>query len=80
MRPHLPAPDGTGRLSSSHDRTFVRRESTKKASSTTWAHSGMKSRVQRGSRQLNGMLEACCTIDLDQRRGVVDYDVLNQPR
>jgi len=40
--------------------------------------SGMKSRVQRGRRQLKGMLEACCTIELDQRRGVVDYDVRNQ--
>lgn len=42
--------------------------------------SGMKSRVQRGRRQLKGMLEACCTIELDQRRGVVGYDVRNQPR
>ncbi len=42
--------------------------------------SGMKSRVQRGRRQLKGMLEACCTIELDQRRGVVDYAVRNQPR
>ena len=40
--------------------------------------SGMKSRVQRGRRQLKGMLEACCTIELDQRRGVADYDVRNQ--
>jgi len=40
--------------------------------------SGMKSRVQRGRRQLKGMLEACCTIELDQRRGVVDYEVRNQ--
>ena len=37
--------------------------------------SGMKSRVQRWRRQLKGMLEACCTIELDQRRRVVDYDV-----
>jgi RNA polymerase sigma-70 factor, ECF subfamily len=37
--------------------------------------SGMKSRVQRGRRQLKGMLEACCTIELDRRRGVTDYDV-----
>ena len=42
--------------------------------------SGMKSHVQRGRRQLKGMLEACCTIELDQRRGVLDYDVRNQPR
>jgi RNA polymerase sigma-70 factor (ECF subfamily) len=40
--------------------------------------SGMKSRVQRGRRQLKGMLEACCTIELDRRRGVLDYDVRNQ--
>jgi RNA polymerase sigma-70 factor (ECF subfamily) len=40
--------------------------------------SGMKSRVQRGRRQLKGMLEACCTIELDRRRGLVDYDVRNQ--
>ena len=40
--------------------------------------SGMKSRVQRGRRQLKEMLEACCTIELDRRRGVVDYDVRNQ--
>jgi len=40
--------------------------------------SGMKSRVQRGRRQLKGMLEACCTIELERRRGVVDYDVRDQ--
>ncbi|MCG3774493.1 MAG: ECF RNA polymerase sigma factor SigR [Nitrospira sp.] len=40
--------------------------------------SGMKSRVQRGRRQLKGMLEACCTIELDQRRGVADYGVRNR--
>lgn len=40
--------------------------------------SGMKSRVQRGRRQLKEMLEACCTIELDRRRGVADYDVRNQ--
>lgn len=37
--------------------------------------SGMKSRVQRGRRQLKEMLETCCTIELDRRRGVTDYDV-----
>ncbi len=37
--------------------------------------SGMKSRVQRGRRQLREMLEACCAIALDHRRGVADYDV-----
>jgi RNA polymerase sigma-70 factor (ECF subfamily) len=40
--------------------------------------SGMKSRVQRGRRQLKGMLEACCTIELDRRRGVTDYNVRDQ--
>ncbi len=40
--------------------------------------SGMKSRVQRGRRQLKEMLEACCTIELDRRRGVADYDLRNQ--
>jgi RNA polymerase sigma-70 factor (ECF subfamily) len=40
--------------------------------------SGMKSRVQRGRRQLKGMLEACCTIELDRRRGVTDYDMRDQ--
>jgi RNA polymerase sigma-70 factor (ECF subfamily) len=40
--------------------------------------SGMKSRVQRGRRQLRAMLEACCMIALDRRRGVADYDLLDQ--
>ena len=40
--------------------------------------SGMKSRVQRGRRQLKEMLEACCTIELDRRRGVADYDLRDQ--
>ena len=40
--------------------------------------SGMKSRAQRGRRQLKEMLEACCTIELDRRRGVTDYDVRDQ--
>jgi RNA polymerase sigma-70 factor (ECF subfamily) len=40
--------------------------------------SGVKSRVQRGRRQLKGMLEACCTIELDRRCGVVDYDLRDQ--
>ena len=40
--------------------------------------SGMKSRVQRGRRQLERMLEACCTIELDRRRGVADYDLRDQ--
>ena len=40
--------------------------------------SGMKSRAQRGRRQLKEMLEACCTIELDRRRGVTDYEVRDQ--
>jgi RNA polymerase sigma-70 factor (ECF subfamily) len=40
--------------------------------------SGMKSRVQRGRRQLRAMLEACCMIALDRRRGVADYDLRDQ--
>lgn len=34
--------------------------------------SGMKSRVQRGRRQLKAMLHDCCLIQLDARRGVTD--------
>jgi len=37
--------------------------------------SGMKSRVQRGRRQLKRMLDDCCAIELDRRRGVADYTV-----
>ena len=37
--------------------------------------SGMKSRVQRGRRQLRDMLEACCVIALDRRRGVAGYEL-----
>ena len=36
--------------------------------------SGMKSRVQRGRRRLKQMLEDCCLIQLDSRRGVMDYE------
>jgi RNA polymerase sigma-70 factor (ECF subfamily) len=36
--------------------------------------SGMKSRVQRGRRQLKAVLEACCRIDLDNRGGIVGYE------
>jgi len=35
--------------------------------------SGMKSRVQRGRRELRAALEACCRIDLDQRGGISAY-------
>jgi RNA polymerase sigma-70 factor, ECF subfamily len=37
--------------------------------------SGMKSRVQRGRKQLKQMLEDCCLIQLDRRRAVMDYNV-----
>ena len=35
--------------------------------------SGMKSRVQRGRQQLKQMLTKCCVIELDRRRGIVNY-------
>lgn len=38
--------------------------------------SGMKSRVQRGRKQLKQMLDDCCLIELDRRGGVTNY----QPR
>ena len=34
---------------------------------------GMKSRVQRGRQQLRKMLDECCLIELDRRRGVVEF-------
>ena len=37
--------------------------------------SGMKSRVQRGRQQLRKMLDECCLIELDRRRGVVEFEV-----
>jgi RNA polymerase sigma-70 factor (ECF subfamily) len=40
--------------------------------------SGMKSRVQRGRKQLKQMLEACCLIQLDGRKGIAGYEVLNR--
>ncbi len=39
--------------------------------------SGMKSRVQRGRRQLKAMLHDCCLIQLDARRGVADVTLHN---
>lgn len=36
---------------------------------------GMKARVQRGRRQLKQMLDNCCLIQLDSRRGVADYQI-----
>lgn len=38
--------------------------------------SGMKSRVQRGRKQLKQMLDDCCLIELDRRGGVVEYHAL----
>jgi RNA polymerase sigma-70 factor (ECF subfamily) len=35
--------------------------------------SGMKSRVQRGRKQLKQMLEDCCVVELDRRGGIADY-------
>lgn len=35
---------------------------------------GMKSRVQRGRKQLRMLLEECCVIELDNRNGVVDFE------
>ena len=35
--------------------------------------SGMKSRVQRGRKQLKQQLDDCCLIELDRRGGVIDY-------
>jgi RNA polymerase sigma-70 factor, ECF subfamily len=35
--------------------------------------SGMKSRVQRGRRQLRAILEECCRVDLDRRGGISAY-------
>lgn len=36
---------------------------------------GLKSRVQRGRRKLKAMLEACCRIELDRRKGIAGYEV-----
>jgi RNA polymerase sigma-70 factor (ECF subfamily) len=35
--------------------------------------SGMKSRVQRGRRQLRALVEACCRVDLDRRGSIAGY-------
>lgn len=35
---------------------------------------GMKSRVQRGRQQIRKMLDECCLIELDRRRGVVGFE------
>lgn len=36
--------------------------------------SGMKSRIQRGRRQLKAVLEECCRVQLDRRGTIVAYD------
>jgi RNA polymerase sigma-70 factor, ECF subfamily len=36
---------------------------------------GMKSRVQRGRQQLRKLLDECCLIELDNRRGVAGYEL-----
>lgn len=36
--------------------------------------SGMKSRIQRGRRQLKAILEECCRVDLDRRGAIVGYE------
>jgi len=40
--------------------------------------SGMKSRVQRGRKQLKQMLDDCCLIELDRRGGVIEYQARNE--
>jgi RNA polymerase sigma-70 factor (ECF subfamily) len=40
--------------------------------------SGMKSRVQRGRKQLKQMLDDCCLIELDRRGGVIEYEARNE--
>lgn len=37
--------------------------------------SGMKSRVQRGRKQLKQLLDECCLIELDRRGGVKEFEV-----
>jgi RNA polymerase sigma-70 factor, ECF subfamily len=45
------------------------------AKQTGLSVSGMKTRVQRGRRKLKTMLLQCCEIELDNRRGVVAYQL-----
>jgi RNA polymerase sigma-70 factor (ECF subfamily) len=42
--------------------------------------SGMKSRVQRGRRQLKRKLDECCLIQLDQRHRIADYTLRDPKR
>lgn len=39
--------------------------------------SGMKSRVQRGRAKLGCLLRQCCQIELDGRRGIIDFEARN---
>jgi RNA polymerase sigma-70 factor, ECF subfamily len=41
---------------------------------------GMKSRVQRGGRELKRKLDECCLIQLDPRHGVADYTLRDSKR
>jgi RNA polymerase sigma-70 factor (ECF subfamily) len=41
--------------------------------------SGMKSRVQRARRELKGLLEQCCTIKVDERGAISDYQRTTGP-
>jgi len=36
--------------------------------------SGMKARVQRGRGKLKDVIDDCCSVELDRRRGLVDYE------
>ena len=36
--------------------------------------SGMKSRIQRGRKQLKAVFEECCRVELDRRGTIVAYD------
>ena len=42
--------------------------------------SGMKSRVQRGRRKLKDALLRCCTVELDRRGGIIDYQRRDKDR
>ncbi len=37
--------------------------------------SGMKSRVQRGRKELKHLIEECCVLQLDRRGTITDYSV-----
>lgn len=50
---------------------LTQREAAERAGITV---SGMKSRVQRGRRQLKAVFEACCRIELDRRGGIAAFE------